>query len=331
MTKLNTTVVCLVILINFDSIFVTAVHPKKLEVHIPLTISPAGHNYAIIQIGRQKNFRMMFDTGTSLWWVQSDAVLLSHKVGGTRYNRHTETRVLRETFEQTVGHRQTILTGNIVEDNFIIGEAKFQSLSFVEVVGTSESMSTDNVYDGVIGMGKSRGSAFPSLINLMLRCRKIESGVFTFRFCGTRTSETSPFRAVKGDLVFGNIRTEYSDGPMTHVQIRQSNPWTITVDAIYIDSIPLCSFCVVSIHTGEPRTTGPKRMIKTILKRLTETDRENGKIFVRCDLKGIIPTLILQLKGRYFYIPLTKLMSPIVILLINRFSAKRLLPSSVCS
>ncbi|TGZ56637.1 hypothetical protein CRM22_010115 [Opisthorchis felineus] len=191
-----------------------------------------------------------------------------------------------------------------------IGEAKFKGLPFVEVLGTSQSMSMDNVYDGVIGMGKFPGSSFTSLVNLMLKCGLIERGVFNFRFCGTHTLETSPFRAVKGDLVFGNTRTDYSDGPMTYVQLQQSIPWVITVDAIYIDSIPLCVFCVVSIHTGEPRTTGPRRMIETILKRLTETDRQNGKIFVRCKLDGIIPTLILHVKGRYFYIPLTKLMSP---------------------
>ncbi|OON15304.1 hypothetical protein X801_08896 [Opisthorchis viverrini] len=143
-----------------------------------------GHNYAIVQIGQQKSFRMMFDTSTSFWWVQSDTVLLSHKVGGTRYEKHTQTRVFRETFEQTLEHRQTIMTGNIVEDNFIIGEAKCKGLPFVEVIGTSEPMSMDNVYDGVIGMGNPSGSSFPSLVNLMLKYGRIESGVFTFRFCG---------------------------------------------------------------------------------------------------------------------------------------------------
>ncbi|KER21129.1 hypothetical protein T265_10489 [Opisthorchis viverrini] len=43
----------------------------------------------------------------------------------------------------------------------------------------------------------------------------------------TRTSETNPFRAVRGDLVFGTIRPEYSDGPMTYEFNRSEVIWCL--------------------------------------------------------------------------------------------------------
>ncbi|XP_055271793.1 pregnancy-associated glycoprotein 2-like [Moschus berezovskii] len=240
-----------------------------------------------------KQFRVLFDTGSSDLWVSS---VYCHDPGCGRhrlFNPHEST-----TFEITDRHMYFCnelgkITGFFGRDIIQIGDLVIMNQTF----GLSQRQISRILalvpFEGVLGLGYP-SLATPKIIpvfdNLMLQ-KVISEPVFAF-YLNTKKEDGSV-------VMLGGVDHSYYKGELNWVPVSESRYWQITVDRISMNGkvVGCSSRCQAILDTGTAFVHGPTRLMTNIQRLVRARPYKSCQYLISCRVNTTIPPVVFTING----------------------------------
>ncbi|XP_053572781.1 cathepsin E-A isoform X2 [Bombina bombina] len=253
--------------------------------------------YGEISVGTPpQNFTVVFDTGSSNFWIPSSYCVseacsvhktfnsfesISYEHGGKPFSIHYGTG-------QLVG-----ITGR---DILRIGNLSIVNLDFGQSVLEPGRTFVVAQFDGVLGLG------YPSLavanavpvFDRILEQKLVEKPLFSFYLLKQEGSNYG------GELIFGGIDHSLYKGPIHWIPITEKGYWQIRLDNIKVnDKVKFCkNGCEAIIDSGTSLITGPSPEIKQLQAILGATPSAFGEYVLDCALVPSRPTITFTIGQR---------------------------------
>ncbi|XP_051974215.1 nothepsin [Xyrauchen texanus] len=238
-----------------------------------------------------QNFTVVFDTGSSDFWVPStycvsQACAMHRKFKAFESSTYThDGRVFGIHYGS--GHllgvmaREELKIGSVAVQNQVFGEAVYEP-GFAFVMAH---------FDGVLGLGfpqlaEEQGSP---VFDSMIAQRTLEEPIFSFYL----TNNGSGFG---GELLFGGVDETRFVAPVNWIPVTQLGYWQIKIDAVNVQGAQ--SFCHQSsqgcqaiVDTGTSLITGPSRDILLLQQFIGATPTAVGEYLIDCARISSLPVV----------------------------------------
>ncbi|XP_067101556.1 pepsin A-like [Osmerus mordax] len=254
--------------------------------------------YGVISIGTPpKSFSVIFDTGSSPFWVPS----IYCKSVGCRNHRKFHP-LLSSTFRNTrrilsISYGTGSMAGFLGYDTVEVGGIQIRN----QVFGLSHTEAPFMAHmkaDGILGLAYPRLSASgatPVFDNMMSQ-HLIDQDVFSVYLS----------RHQKGGsmVTFGGVDPQHYTGPITWVPLSSETYWQITVDSVTIEGkVVACQGgCQAIVDTGTSLILGPLVDTLSINQALGATRLFTDHV-VNCIIVDKMPTVTFNINGHAFTIP----------------------------
>lgn len=184
--------------------------------------------YGEISVGTPaQNFTVMFDTGSSNFWLPSVACNTDECLLYKRYDPYassTHQEVGRKIY---LDYGRGSVVGTLMRDNVKVAGFSLKDVTFAGL-STMADLSHDK-FDGLIGM------AFPSLaegnvptfFQYMMDQKVIKDHSFSIYLSSSNDKPSA--------LVFGGVDPSYADGDFVYFDLIQESYWLIKVNSIVCD------------------------------------------------------------------------------------------------
>ncbi|XP_053319647.1 cathepsin E-like [Spea bombifrons] len=253
--------------------------------------------YGEISVGTPpQNFTVVFDTGSSNFWVPSSYCIseacqvhgrfksyesLSYEHGGKPFSIHYGTG-------QLVG-----ITG---KDTLQISNMSIIGQDFGQSVMEPGRTFVLAQFDGVLGLG------YPSLavagaipvFDQILQQKLVEKPLFSFHLNRDLNSNYG------GQLILGGIDKSLYKGPIHWVPITEKGYWQIRLENVKVQGKPIfCQKgCEAIIDSGTSLITGPSSNIKQLQEILGATSTLFGEYIIDCSLASTLPSVTFTIGHR---------------------------------
>ncbi|XP_029172810.1 lysosomal aspartic protease-like isoform X2 [Nylanderia fulva] len=231
-----------------------------------------------------KEFKVVFDTGSSNLWIPSTKCKRSNIVCNV-HNKYNSTK--SSTY---------VPNGTAIEISYTTGTmAGFLSADVVSIAGLNvqnqifgEAMHEPGIefivakFDGVLGMGYSTWSinnVTPVFYNMITQ-GLLSSAVFSFYFNRDFSIK------IGGELILGGSDPDYYEGELTYIPVNNKKYWEFTMNKIRIHNYLFCaSGCRAIADTGTSLIYGPQYEI-AIINELIGATVTYGQYRINCTKKN---------------------------------------------
>mmetsp|Transcript_34743 Transcript_34743/g.86674 ORF Transcript_34743/g.86674 Transcript_34743/m.86674 type:complete len:420 (+) Transcript_34743:84-1343(+) len=251
--------------------------------------------YGTISLGVPlKNFKVIFDTGSSNLWVPNTkcglACLLKSKYDSSRSLTYAKNG---SKFEIMYGSGP--VSGHLSYDTVTLGGLKAKRQEFAEVdtvtgLGLAYGIGR---FDGILGM------AFPSIsvdgispvFQTLMQQGQITEGVFAFYL-----GDNKP-----GELTLGGIDKAHYTGELHYVPVTSDTYWETTLHAVKFGGMSSSKPANVILDTGTSVIAGPIKEVRAIAERAGAVPiLGTGEFMIDCALVDALPDLTLTMSGQTF-------------------------------
>ncbi|XP_071641041.1 lysosomal aspartic protease-like [Temnothorax longispinosus] len=224
--------------------------------------------YSTIQIGTPpQEFKILFDTGSSDFWVPSKDCNVSQPAC-LKHNKYDNTK--SRTYVEDGGrfnspYHDGRVSGNFSIDDVRIGGPIVTNQIFGEITNFSTNFWDWSQCDGVLGMGYPALSHFkvPTVFQNMIN-EKMVTPIFSIYL--NREYENSLYG---GALMFGEPDPVYYEGEFTYVDVTRKKYWQFKMDKIQVKNYISCSKgCQAIVDTGYSMIAGPPLTIDVIYREI---------------------------------------------------------------
>ncbi|XP_020766595.1 pregnancy-associated glycoprotein 2-like [Odocoileus virginianus] len=243
-----------------------------------------------------KEFRVVFDTGSSDLWVPSIKCISPscHTHITFDHNKSSTFRLTRRPFRILYG--SGLMNGVLAYDTVRIGNL----VSTDQPFGLSlQQFGFDNVpFDGILGLSYP-SLAIPGTIPIFDKLKQqgsISEPVFAF-YLSTHKENGSV-------LMFGGVDHSYYKGKLNWIPVSRTLSWLITVDRISMNGRVIgCEHgCEALVDTGTSLIYGPAKLV-TNIQRLIHAMPHGSEYMVSCPVISTLPPVIFTINGIDYSVP----------------------------
>ncbi|CAD8126413.1 unnamed protein product [Paramecium sonneborni] len=213
-----------------------------------------------IKIGEQ-NLELLFDTGSSIFWVFSNTCFTQSKK--TSFDCQSSSNCLMTKEQFKVQYGQGEIKGNKAYDQLQISNFTVSNFQFL-IVNSQSSL--DNLRaGGICGLGLQEQFGFNSLINILYDQHLIEKRIFTF-FLSSIPEHINNSSA----LFIGGYDTRYMSSDIQYVKLDKSDQWSVKLKNISMNNKVLINDVSALIDTGTSLIVIPTRQFSSLLTSLRD-------------------------------------------------------------
>lgn len=247
-------------------------------------------------------FSVIFDTGSSNFWVPSSKCLASTpacRVHRKYYSNRSSTYVENGAYF-TIEYGSGTVSGELSIDTLGIGEARVKRQMFGEVTEeiSREQAFLNGKFDGILGLGYPQGAVqhvTPVFDNMVAQGVAVKP-VFAF-YLNRNLRDASG-----GELLFGGVDEAHYKGDITYLPVTKKDYWQFKMDGIKISGkTTVCKGgCQAIADSGTTLIVGPPDDIDKLNKRIRAKEVARGKYVVNCRYLSRLPKISFSLNKRDF-------------------------------
>ncbi|XP_074163991.1 napsin-A [Sminthopsis crassicaudata] len=275
--------------------------PEDGPILVPLSNYLNAQYFGEIGLGTPpQNFSVIFDTGSSNFWVPSRRCSIFSL--GCWFHRRFDSKA-SSSFRPN-GTRFSIrygtgrLDGVLSEDMLTIGGVGGVSLLFGEALWEPSLAFALAHFDGILGLGfpaLSVGGVQPPLDALM-ELGLLEKPIFSVYL------NRDPEAASGGEVILGGSDPARYTPPLTFLPVTRPAYWQIHMDRVTVGhSLNLCpNGCAAILDTGTSLITGPSKEIGELHKLIGGFPLLAGEYLIPCERLPALPPISFLLGGVWF-------------------------------
>ncbi|XP_018431842.1 PREDICTED: cathepsin E-A-like [Nanorana parkeri] len=257
--------------------------------------------YGVISVGTPpQNFSVVFDTGSSNFWVPSCFCI------SDACNIHENFKPFLSTTYEHVGKTFSIhygtgqLVGVIGKDTLQISNMTIEGQDFGQSINEPGRTFVLAQFDGVLGLGYPAlavGNAVP-VFDQIIKQKLLDKPIFSFHL-----NKDEDFQ-YGGELILGGIDNTLYRGPIHWIPITQKGYWQIRLENIKVHGkIQFCpNGCEAIVDSGTSLITGPSADIKELQKFIGATPMLFGEYAVDCKSLSSLPSVTFTIGHRDYTI-----------------------------
>nr|DBA31116.1 TPA: hypothetical protein GDO54_007022 [Pyxicephalus adspersus] len=257
--------------------------------------------YGVVSVGTPpQNFSVVFDTGSSNFWVPSCYCLSDACIIHDNFKPF-----LSSTYEHvgkffTIHYGTGQLVGVMGKDTLQISNITIGKQDFGQSINEPGRTFVLAQFDGVLGLGYPSlavGNAVP-VFDQIMKQKLLDKPIFSFHL-----NKDDDFQ-YGGELILGGIDNTLYKGPIHWIPITQKGYWQIRLENIKVHGkIQLCvNGCEAIVDSGTSLITGPSADIKELQKLIGATPMFFGEYVVDCMYLSNLPSVTFTIGNRDYTI-----------------------------
>ena len=265
----------------------------------PLSNYLNAYYYGVIEIGTPpQEFKVMFDTATSILWIPSAncnsiACFLHAKYD----SKASSTYVANGTeFDIQYDSDSGSIVGVLSKDAVSVAGTKLTGVTFGETVIETGLAFAFGRFDGILGLGMPSSSVagVKPIFNEMIDQKVITEPVFSL-YLHKGGNETSG-----GEITFGGIDNTRYTGELTYVPVSGEASWQFTVNGFMFGDEEACEDgCEAVADTGKQVIIGPTGFVELLHAKIG-AKKWNGQYTVDCKKVPSLPPINFVIGGKKF-------------------------------
>ncbi|XP_065792578.1 pregnancy-associated glycoprotein 2-like [Muntiacus reevesi] len=242
-----------------------------------------------------QEFRVIFDTGSSVTWVASVYCHSPSCSAMIRFNPEASNTFHASNKSINLSYGLAWMKGVLGYDTVRIGNLVIMNQTF-GLAKEYERLIVSKPVDGILGLGfpKLAKGTIPILDNLKKQGVTSEP---VFAFYLTTQKESGSV------VMFGGVDHSYHKGELNWVPVSKPGFWQIAMDRISINgTVVACSCgCQALVDTGTTMLIGPSDAVTKIDGFLQPKPSEDSKI--PCNLTSTLPPIVFTINGIDYPVP----------------------------
>ncbi|XP_036603354.1 napsin-A [Trichosurus vulpecula] len=247
-----------------------------------------------------QNFSVVFDTGSSNFWVPSRRCSF-FSLGcwfHRRYDPKASSSFRPNGTQFSISYGTGRLDGILSEDVLTIGGVGGAPLVFGEALWEPSLAFALAHFDGILGLG------FPALavagvqppLDTLMELGLLDRAIFSFYL--NRDPEGVP----GGEVILGGSDPALYIPPLTFLPVTRPAYWQIHMDRVTVGhSLTLCpNGCAAILDTGTSLIAGPSKEIRALHKLIGGFPLLAGEYLIPCDRLPALPPISFLLGGVWF-------------------------------
>ncbi|XP_069484331.1 cathepsin E-like [Ambystoma mexicanum] len=246
--------------------------------------------YGEVSIGTPpQNFTVVFDTGSSNFWVPSAYCISEACRPHERYKSFLSNSYQHGGQPFSIHYGTGQLLGIAGKDTLQISNLSIKDQDFGESVLEPGMTFALAQFDGVLGLG------YPSLavaaavpvFDKILEQKLVPEPVFSFHL--NRVEESN----IGGELILGGIDHSLYKGSIHWIPVTRKSYWQIKIDNVKIQGrVEFCpEGCQAIVDSGTSLITGPATQIKKLQEYIGATPTSYGEYSLDCRRLSSMPTV----------------------------------------
>ncbi|CAN0331261.1 unnamed protein product [Rangifer tarandus platyrhynchus] len=243
-----------------------------------------------------KEFRVVFDTGSSDLWVPSIKCISPSCHTHITFDHHKSSTFRPTNRSFRILYGSGLMNGVLAYDTVRIGKL----VSTDQPFGLSlQQFGFDNApFDGILGLSYP-SLAIPGTIPIFDKLKQqgsISEPVFAFYLSNHKENGSV--------LMFGGVDHSYYKGKLNWIPVSQTKSWLITVDRISMNGRVIgCEYgCEALVDTGTSLIYGPAELV-TNIQRLIHAMPYGSEYMVSCPVISTLPPVIFTVNGIDYSVP----------------------------
>ena len=169
---------------------------------------------------------MLFDTGSSNFWVPGISCKSSKCNRYRKYNSTASSTSSRQNFSITLNYGIGSVTGDIFSDDVVVAGLNISNVSFAAL--NSVSGLPNDQFDGLIGMAYKSISAggIPPMIDYMIDQKLISEPGFSL-YLGMSSDDESA-------IIFGKVDPKYNVTQFVYFDLLETNYYKVAMNQLVI-------------------------------------------------------------------------------------------------
>ncbi|XP_046719797.1 gastricsin-like [Silurus meridionalis] len=266
----------------------------------PMTNYADTYYYGVISVGTPpQSFQVLFDTGSSNFWVDSVYCSTQACTSHPQFNpQHSSTyQNTSQTFY--LGYGFGSISGIFGYDTVTLSGIQIPN----QVIGLSTNEPSQTFlmapFDGILGLAYrsiSIVNAMPLMDNMMQQ-GLLQQNLFGFYL--------SPYGQSGSEVSFGAVDTNMYQGQINWTPVTAETYWQIGIQEFQISGQQTgwCSQyggCQAIVDTGTPSLTAPSSVMSSLMQYIGAQQNSYGEYAVDCSQVGKLPTLTFTISGSTF-------------------------------
>lgn len=258
--------------------------------------------YGPVSIGTPpQNFQVVFDTGSSNFWVPSstcpwsDIACKLHN----KYNHDDSSTYVANGTKFAIPYGSGDCSGFLSKDIVTLGGIKIKNQIFGEATSEPGLTWIAAQFDGILGMG------YPSIsvdkvtppFDMIMKQKLIKSNVF-----GVYLSK-DPSKSPGGELDLGGTDPKHYTGDIKYVNVTKKGYWQFDMSSVSVGDTAAgyCSGgCSAICDTGTSLIAGPTANITDLNNKIGAFPLIHGEYWVPCSKLSSMPDISFELSGSKF-------------------------------
>lgn len=239
-----------------------------------------------IQVGSPpQEFDVIFDTGSSNLWINSDKCLSEACMIHKRFHPKLSSTYKALNLEMNVQFGTGRIDGFLAKDTFHLGPIKVHNQAFGQITSEQGDVFLTGRFDGILGLSfpSLSASSYTPVFDNVMKQSLLQYNIFSFYYSRKGPSGSA--------IVFGFPNRELYTGSITFVEVSKELYWELEMIDVKVDgqSLGVCKDgCQVVVDTGTSLLTGPPEHVNLLLKKLD--------ILENCHNANILPDITYVLR-----------------------------------
>ncbi|XP_034109870.1 lysosomal aspartic protease-like [Drosophila albomicans] len=203
--------------------------------------------YGVISIGTPaKDFKVIFDTGSSNLWVPSKACWTEACKVHNEYDSRASSSYVANGTSFFLMYGSGSVFGFLSTDTVNVNGLSIANQTFAEATDDPGGNFETDKFDGILGMGYqniSEDNVVPPFYKMVSQ-GLVKHPVFSFYLARAGTSSNG------GELIFGGSDPSLYKGNLTYVPVSKQGYWQFTMAGASVNGRSLCNNCQAVVDTG---------------------------------------------------------------------------------
>ncbi|XP_060662806.1 lysosomal aspartic protease-like [Drosophila nasuta] len=253
--------------------------------------------YGVISIGTPaKDFKVIFDTGSSNLWVPSKKCRTKACKVHNQYDSRASSSYVANGTRFSIRYASGSLSGFLSTDTVNVNGLSIANQTFAEATNDPRGNFETDKFDGILGMGYqniSQANVVPPFYKMVSQ-GLVKNPVFSFYLARAGTSSNG------GELIFGGSDPSLYKGNLIYVPVSYQGYWTFTMASVSVDGHSLCNNCQAIVDTGSSVIFPPLDAYKLLRQILNM--RDDGS--VDCSSVSSMPVITFKIgTGKFTLTP----------------------------
>lgn len=272
-----------------------------------------------------KSFMVLFDVGSSDFWLASASCKSEYCIMKQKYNASESSTFskLEKDYPIKMAYGGGIqVEGHLSSDLVVLAGFNLDNLTFTEATDLDGEPLSRMPIDGFMGLGfgvrtsrglpptqQQRGPYQDTIFELLVKRGLIDNPIVSM-YLNNEEQDERMYSAHAGEMIFGQIDDSYFVGELSYVPLSRpdTNLWEFRLDRVALaqkigDQVletGCDSGCPAVIETGTAAIGGHFTDVDRINKRIGAEPQGDGTYkFTHCDL-GVMPDLVFTIGGVEF-------------------------------